>query len=304
MAAVVLPGFASRPLTIEDVDAVLEVFTAAESMETDGSMTTRDDIVASWARPTFHLETMSIGIEDESGRLVAAGEVYGERAEVAVHPDWMGRGIGTALAMWTWDVARTAGRTQVGQSVDDRQTAPRSLFETLGYRPRWTSWIFTIDVADVEPMPTLPESVRLRSFQPEDGPVVHRIIENAFNEWPDREPTSYEEWEATVARHAAFQPDASVVAEWDGEPVGIGIGFDYADEPDEGWIEQLAVAAPYRGQRLARAILTEMIHAFGRQGFTTVGVSTDSRTGARGLYERVGMSLASSYTRWSRPLED
>ena len=61
------------------------------------------------------------------------------------------------------------------------------------------------------------------------------------------------------------------------------------EEDEELWVAQLAVARIHRGRGLGRALL---VHAFGsawRSGRRQVGLATDGRTGARGLYEHVGM---------------
>lgn len=295
------PSLTARPLDQGDVAAVHRVFVADESSFGVSSLTSRDDITSAWARPAFQLETMSLGVVDD-GRLVGVAEVYGERAQAAVDPAWTGRGIGSALARWTWAVARAAGRHQVGQSIDDRHSKAAELFRSLGYVDRWSSWIFTIDVDDVEPMPRLGDGFSLRQFGTDDAASGHRLIEDAFSEWPDREPTTFESWRAAVLEHPAFCREATVIAECHGEPVGIGVALDYEDEPGEGWIEQLAVSSRHRGNRLGRAILTAMVNAFAARGCRTVGLSTDSRTGARSLYEHVGMEIAGSYTRWSKKL--
>ena len=48
-----------------------------------------------------------------------------------------------------------------------------------------------------------------------------------------------------------------------------------------------------------------LLTAFGwfyEDGRRVAGVSTDSRTGALGLYEKVGMRVVRQYTRYTKPL--
>ena len=69
--------------------------------------------------------------------------------------------------------------------------------------------------------------------------------------------------------------------------------------PGEGWIEQIAVAAPYRGRGIGRALLQHAFGTFwGRE--PRIGVSTDSRTGALDLYLHVGMTVRRTYRRLNR----
>ena len=58
------------------------------------------------------------------------------------------------------------------------------------------------------------------------------------------------------------------------------------------WVAQLAVAREHRGRGLARALLTHTFGSAWRAGPRRCGLGTDERTGARGLYERVGMRVA------------
>lgn len=300
-AAIDIPGYLTRPLAAADLADVVAVVNALEKVVDGKPSTTATEIEVAWSRRGFALETMSIGVE-RGGRLVAVGEVLGERADVSVHPEFLGRGIGGALARWTWEVAAANGQDQVGQTVNDADEAARELFAALGYRQRWTSWALEVGLDEIAETPSLPPQASLRPATLEDARSLYRIVEDAFNEWPDRSPTTYEDWRAAIADNPLVRLDLSIVATWDDEPVGVGIAFQYEDDPDEAWVEQIAVAAPHRGKRLARAILTRMFHDFSAAGFRRAGLSTDSRTGAFGLYEHVGMAVTRSYTRWSKHL--
>lgn len=70
----------------------------------------------------------------------------------------------------------------------------------------------------------------------EDGELI--VIEDAFNEWPDRKPSSYAKWSGRMIGHAAFAPDLSRLAYEGEELVGAVLSMDYAGE-EEGWIEQI-----------------------------------------------------------------
>jgi mycothiol synthase len=97
-----------------------------------------------------------------------------------------------------------------------------------------------------------------------------------------------------------LKPESMVLLERANRLVGVAVGHDYELE-SEGWIEQVAVRLEHRGEGLGRALLEESFRRFREAGRTRCGVSTDSRTGALGLYQRVGMSVVRSYTRWAKP---
>ncbi len=105
----------------------------------------------------------------------------------------------------------------------------------------------------------------------------------------------FENWAARTLRDLA--PEWVVLLEHSDRLVGAAVGHDYGVE-GEGWIEQVAVRREHRGQGLGRALLEESFRRFREAGRTRCGVSTDSRTGALGLYRHVGMSVVRSYTRW------
>jgi mycothiol synthase len=96
-----------------------------------------------------------------------------------------------------------------------------------------------------------------------------------------------------------FDPELLFVMEDEKDVVGVA----YCIE-DRGtwWVQQLAVRASHRGRGLGRALLQQAFHRAGQRGLHRVGLSTDSRTGALGLYERVGMHVMRTYTHYAKPL--
>ncbi|MGZ8604663.1 MAG: GNAT family N-acetyltransferase, partial [Actinomycetota bacterium] len=77
--------------------------------------------------------------------------------------------------------------------------------------------------------------------------------------------------------------------------------FDYAEDR-EGWVQQLATKATHRHRGIARALLQGAFQRGFDRGYAATSLSTDSNTGALTLYERVGMSVRRSYTRYTKPL--
>lgn len=298
-------GYTARHLRHDDAVRVADLVAATET-DVDG-MAEIDvsDVRSEWGRPSFDLETMTVGVE-HGPALVAFAETYRGRADVEVHPSHRGNGLGTALMAWTWAAARREGRDTVGQVVSDAHGSAIALFRANGYEIGHTSWILRIDLEDEVPPPTIPDGLVIRDWRPgEDDRAVWRVIEEAFSEWPGRdEQTPFEDWEATVANHPAVRPDTTPVALGGDRIVGVAVGMDYGESAsDEGWIQQLAVDRGYRGRGLGKALLTECFLRFRRLGRRRAGLSTDSRTGALSLYEHVGMRVDRSYTYWVKRLD-
>ena len=86
-----------------------------------------------------------------------------------------------------------------------------------------------------------------------------------------------------------------------GELVGAAFLIDY-DGIEEGWIQQLATKATHRHRGIARALLHRAFALYRQRGKMVAELNTDSRTGALGLYEKVGMRVRSSYTNYIKEL--
>ena len=72
------------------------------------------------------------------------------------------------------------------------------------------------------------------------------------------------------------------------------------EQDDLGWIEALAVAREHRGIGLGQALLVHGFRATWRRGIRRVGLGTDERTGARGLYERAGMHVRKTFVEYGK----
>ena len=71
---------------------------------------------------------------------------------------------------------------------------------------------------------------------------------------------------------------------------------------DFGYVAQLAVRRDQRGRGLARALLVDAFERARAHGAVRSELSTDSRTGALGLYEKVGMVVTKTYHHWQKNL--
>lgn len=293
-------GFEARPLVAGDIDGMTAVVAACELADDGIVEIDADDIASEWNRPGFDPATDTLGVFLGS-TLVAFAEVYDGRSDTDVHPEWRGRGIGTALMRWTWDRVRAMGRSEIGQTVPDVRTDAVDLFRSNGYEPRWTSWILQIDLdAPLDP-PSLPAAFSIRDYTDADERAVYEVVERAFNEWPGRDPSSFEAWRAVSVDREAFSRAATPVLIHDGAVAGVAVAFAYAAS-DEGWVHQLAVAREHRGLGLGRALLQDAFRRVYDGGRRRCGLATDSRTGALGVYEAVGMKVRRSYTRYAKPL--
>jgi mycothiol synthase len=283
----------TRPLTPADARAVFEVMAAQEQHDLGTVEIEEADIVGEWQRPSFDVPASTVGVFD-GDRLVAYAEVGGNgRGDAAVHPEYRNRGIGTALAAWTQELARERGDSVFGMSVP-RGSPADVLLESLGYFVRWNSWLLELPEGKrIEAQP-LPEGHAIRAAESEaDRRAAWTVIEDAFLEWSERDRRSFEDFSATTLRRPGFEPwNLRIVV----DPVGDTVGVCFVVVSEEfAFVDQLAVRKDRRGLGLARALLADAFAVARGHGARRCELSTDSRTGALGLYERVGMVVTSNW---------
>lgn len=286
----VLPeDLTTRPLAKTDARAVFELM-AAQELEDVGEVSIEEaDIVSDWARPSHDLGARSVGVFD-GDTLVAYAELMGaDRADTSVLPSHRGRGIGTWLARWLQDLGRRLGSTVIGMPVPQGSPGDR-LLEQLGFRVRWTSWVLQLPEGATIAERELPEGYVVRTAETDDLRAAHDVLEDAFLEWSVRDRESFEDFEAATSGRPGFEPwNLRVVADAEGDVVGVSLVL-VSDNGSTGYVDRLAVRRDQRNRGLAQALLVDSFAQARAHGTTTSELSTDSRTGALGLYERVGMA--------------
>lgn len=285
-------GLTARPLVPADAAAVTAVMAAQELADVGEVVIEEADIVADWQRPGYDVSASTVGVCD-GDRLVAYAEVaYADRGDAAVHPDYRGRGIGTLLAGWMQDKARQKGSTVVGMPVPQGSPGDR-LLESLGYRVRWSSWVLQLPEGAVVPERALPDGYVVRAAAESDREAAFTVNEDAFLEWSERERDTFETWLSQVVQRPGFEPwHLRVVADPAGEVVAMAL---LQVHDGQGYIARLATRPDQRGRGLAQALLVDAFGEARQRGATRFELSTDSRTGALGLYEKVGMAVTSTW---------
>ncbi len=285
-------GLSTRPLRTSDARAVFELMAAQEQEDIGEVAIEEADIVSDWAKPSHDLGARSIGVLD-GDTLVGYAELMGvDRGDTAVLPSYRGRGIGTWLAHWLQDLGRRLGSPVIGMPVPEGSPGDR-LLEALGYRVRWTSWVLKLPEGASIPERELPPGYVVRAAEPEELRAAHDVLEDAFLEWSVRDRESFEDFDAATSGRPGFEPwNLRVAVDADGQVVGVSVVL-VSDNGATGFVDRLAVRRDQRNRGLAQALLVDSFAQARAHGATTSELSTDSRTGALGLYERVGMVTTS-----------
>jgi GNAT superfamily N-acetyltransferase len=146
----------------------------------------------------------------------------------------------------------------------------------------------------------VPPGYAIRAATPDDYQAVWNVVEDAFLEWSVRDREPFEDFIATVVRRPGQEPwMLRVVSDPSGEVVGTAslvMAEDAASgELTEAYLERLAVRQDQRGRGLAQALLVDAFEQGRQHGAPRSGLSTDSRTGALSLYEKVGMVVTDTW---------
>jgi mycothiol synthase len=284
------PGLAPRPLTMDDAQAVADLIAAEERHDVGAVDVTVEDVVAEWQRPSYDLASSAVGVFDGE-RLVAYGDlVRPDTAFSAVLPEQRGQRIGTALADWLEALARGRGSALLSTQVPHGSPAHR-LLTARGYRERWTAWDLELpEGAEIAARP-LPDGYALRDARADEHEAVHEVVETAFSDWREKAPL--EEFAALVWDRPGHEPWNLRVCTGPDGPV-VGATHVYLSG-DGGYVARIGVRRDQRGRGLAAAMLADAFTLARSHGAVRCYLATDSRTGALGLYEKVGMVVTSAW---------
>lgn len=281
-------GLTARPLRRSDARRVYEVVAAEEIAVLGRAEIEEADIVAEWQQPSHDLAARSVGLLDDDVLVGFAELGHPGRFDASVDPAYHGRGVGTWLARWAQQRARAEGQAEIGMPVPLGSPGER-LLRALGYRERWTSWLLHLPPGRSFADAPLPTGFTIRAATTDsDRRTAWQVIEGAFADWNDRPLQAFDDWAAVVLGRPGFEPwHLRVVVAPDGEVVG-GVQV-YLVEGTIGFVAKLGVRRDHRGLGLGKAALVEAFTECAAHGATAFELTTDSRTGALGLYESVGM---------------
>ena len=302
------PGFRFRAPTMDDLPGVVAVWRAEEAAIDGKATTTETEIRMYWNDPDRNLAEENRVVVDENDRIVAVLDTYDfppytvAEFNPAVHPDFCGRGIGSALlaqveAYILERIERVQGpRLALHSQVSGRHERAHALLQRHGFSHIRNWRKLEIDLNADAPPVIPPDGLRLASLRL--GVDERAIWEAAEEAWQDHfgyAPMGFEEFiYYRVTAIEDFHPDLWIVA-WDentDEIAGVSLcRRDTADDSDMGWVSLLAVRRPWRGRGLGSALLQASFAMFREQGWTRAGLAVDasSITGADRLYERAGM---------------
>jgi mycothiol synthase len=226
-----------------------------------------------------------------------------------VLPDWRGRGFGRQILDWSFSRARQM-RDELSPganwSIDadgySTEATAFALFERFGMQPvrYWYEMAADLRVpVSPRPRPNLP----VVPFSADYATALYAAYHEAMADHFDFELVSLADWSDRELYQPGFRPDLTRLA-LDGDQVA---GYVLAGEETPGRIRMNGIGTrrAWRRQGLAGSLLADVMIAAAKDGQqrATLGVDSDSPTGAVSIYRQAGFEVVSSWTSYRRSLD-
>jgi ribosomal protein S18 acetylase RimI-like enzyme len=166
------------------------------------------------------------------------------------------------------------------------------------------------------PIPEIPttDGLQLASWTDDLDESVRLAHNQSFAGHWGSQPRDEESWRTTVTEHRTFRRDWSRVVldaaqpDHQGRPAVAGYIAAHAYPQDwpargytQGWVSLIGVPPPWRGRRLAAALLAENMRCLMADGIAAAGleVDTGNATGALDLYLGMGYVVERTSVAWA-----
>ncbi len=258
-------------------------------------------ISSTWRSYWVDLDRDTRLVHDADGRLAAYGEVsamdpaHHVQGFVTLHPSLAGVGVDAALHKWSEETARS--RLAAEATVKFRPGASSldldriRLLEGDGYTHIRTFWDMRMDLQPEMVSGPAPDGVTIRaSLGGKDDRGIYETDDEAFATHFGYQRVSFENWWREQRESGLYKPDLILVAEADGQVVGLSL---QVLAGGVGWVGVLGVRPSWQGRGVGRALLHHAFADLARRGLGEVrlGVDSENESGATRLYQSAGMEV-------------
>jgi mycothiol synthase len=313
----------SRPITPEQVGTWAALQASIARADGTDEIFGADDLLEEFDDPLTDFGSGSIAVYDGDAMIgysvltarESAEPAHDMRQDGGVHPDYRGRGIGSALLAWSersaipLHAARHPERPLwLSGSCLDTNGSAIGLFSARGYRQvRWFN-LMQKDLSSAVAEQRLPDGIEVAGLDPERSADALLVRNEAFRDHWGSTETSRERWEHFTGLRV-FRPAYSFVAYEAGEPLAMIMGQEYevlngGTGERELYVPLVATKRAARGRGIASALLGLALAKARADGFTTatLNVDADSPTGAVRLYERLGFAVKETWISYRKEL--
>lgn len=318
-------GFTTRPATLEDVDALVDLLNEYWEVLTGVVKFTIDDMKHILSTPGFDMESSLQVVLSPQEEIIACGLVT-DLSNPPIHPNVYGcvrqgfeaQGLGTFVINWAEKrahqaIERCPDHARVSMYL---QTAPSHeatvhLLEQQSLTPVRYSWIMMKDLDETPPQPKWPEGIQIQTFADFNQlETIIKAVDEAFEDhwgYVDRsgDMERMKRLRHQIENDEDFDPSLWILA-MDGEEIA---GLSLCDpklgtDRETGMVDVLGVRRPWRRKGLGLALLHHTFCEFLKRGYKRValGVDTQNLSGATRLYKKAGMEVAREFVVYEKEL--
>jgi len=301
-----------RPLTADDVDAMIELNTLCEIAECGQP----DHEVITWIRDGVE-DYSAFGIFDEQGLAAAAwidtqpSGHAGFEGDVRVRPG-LDKAVGDPLLDAIRAVAAAADpQRPVHYFANASADRARAWVESRGATLIRHFWRMRIDLDERHSaVPAPVDGVTVRTVRDEDADLreAFRVVDTAFQDHFGHESRTFDQWHTALRKRSHLDFSTWWFAEVDGVPVAALFGWRLPDHEYEwtGHVGTLGTLREARGRGIGSLLLRTAFAEFSDRGLrkATLGVDATNPTGAVRLYESVGMHAEHEWVLYELPRKD
>lgn len=318
VSPVVLPeGFILRVPTMDDALQVTDLMNAHDILMGGEPGMELSEVVEEWQSSRFDLSQDAWLIEAPAGQIVGFESCADFRHDGQisidgyVHPDHMGRRIGTYLLRMAEKRAREhlqkyppEVRITANAGCYANDKAAHAMFGAEGYEVIRYFWRMNITMETAPPEPVFPEGITVRAFVlNQDEQATYAATTESFGDHWNFTPRPFEIWAEDTYQSEGFDPTLYFLAidNSTGEIAGVSL---CRVSLGDGWLSTLGVRRPWRKKGLGMALLQHTFAEFYRRGYRRVGLGVDASnpTGATRLYERAGMKVAQQFAFYEKEI--
>lgn len=309
-----------------DLPAMLDVLHAANEANGVEEVESLEQMTLNYRNLVNCDPERDILLAEAGGALVAYARVYwqdlvegGRTYECFgfVHPAWRRRGVGGAMLAHNEGRLReiaadhpdVAPKYLASESVDS-DAGNTALLDVAGYEP--ARWFYDMVAPSLDGIdaPSMPDGLELRPVVREEYRRIWDAQAEAFRDhWGEAE-WAEEDWVRYEADPDNADPRLWRVAWDDDEIAGVVTTIVPVEENERHgrqrvYVSGVSVRRRWRRRGLARALLAGSLVGAREAGYTSasLGVDTDSPTGATDLYRSLGFEPVKTYVAWRKPIE-
>lgn len=305
-------------------EEIVELLNAAEQAVSGKPATSLEEFKSDLQFPGFNPETDIRIFLNEKGRLVGYAELW-DLAEPhvrlrgfgAVHPEFLGMGVGSQILDWldhraqqSLPLAPADAQVVLHNHVSALNQRAHRLHEAHGYIHVRTSYRMRVDFIQPPIPAVIPSGIQLCRIENEADLRLGVLADyEAFQDhWGFvRNGESFEAFYKRMSHFLTHDPhvdlNACFIAKEGDQVAGVcfnAIGT--VQDEQQGWVNILGVRRAWRKRGIGLALLLTSFNEFFQRGMTSAGLGVDSEnlTGALRLYQQAGMQVDEQYSMYEK----